>query len=186
MPAILSAGAIELVGVESSTHRAAARVLIDEYLRWVAGIAHTSHGLNFDIGAMIESDVGAGSGFDPPSGRFYLLRHARTFVGVGGLKRLAPGIAEVQRMYVQPRARGLGAARILVERLINDARLLGYTRLRLESLKALAAAHNLYRSVGFEDIDPYSHHSMRDYLAPQTSAAYRASAVFMELSLGER
>ena len=56
--------------------------------------------------------------------------------------------------------------------------------MRLESLKALTAAHNLYRSVGFVDIDPYSENSMRDYQAPETHDAYK-SAVFMELTLKE-
>ena len=62
--------------------------------------------------------------------------------------------------------------------------MLGYTKVRLESLKALTAAHR-YRSVGFVDIDPYSENSMRDYQAPETHDAYRQSAVFMELTLKE-
>lgn len=78
------------------------------------------------------------------------------------------------------RARGIGAGRLIVERLLADAQSLGYRKVRLESLKALAAAHQLYRSVGFKDIDPYAENSMRDYQAPETLHAYRLSAVFME------
>ena len=84
-------------------------------------------------------------------------------------------------MYVQPHARGLGAGRAIIERLIEDARVLGYKQLRLESLKALAAAHNLYHSVGFKDIDPYSENSMKTYQAEEAQDVYRKSAVFMEL-----
>ncbi len=86
-------------------------------------------------------------------------------------------------MYVQPRARGIGAGRLLVEQLVKDARTLGYKTLRLESLKVLAAAHALYRSVGFVEIDPYSENSMKAYQPQEMFEAYRASAVFMELNL---
>lgn len=86
-------------------------------------------------------------------------------------------------MYVQSRARGLGAGRTLVAHLLNDARQLGYMKVRLESLRALTAAHTLYRSVGFVDIDPYSESSMKAYQTPATLDDYRASAVFMEIDL---
>jgi hypothetical protein len=66
---------------------------------------------------------------------------------------------------------------------VDDARQLGHARLRLESLKALEAAHGLYRSVGFVDIDPYADNSMQAYQAPEARGAYQASAVFMELRL---
>jgi GNAT superfamily N-acetyltransferase len=176
---------IELVHVETSAQVNAARALVTEYLRWVADVARTHYGLAFDVDAMVRSDLEDRGKFFPPSGRFYLVRYQGNHVGVGCLKRLAPTVGEVQRMYVQPHVRGAGAGRALVERLIEDARTLGYTTLRLESLKALTAAHGLYRSVGFKNIDPYSENSMKAYQAPETLSAYRESAVFMELALTE-
>jgi ribosomal protein S18 acetylase RimI-like enzyme len=83
-------------------------------------------------------------------------------------------------MYVQPQVRGRGAGRLLVERLLADARELGYTRVRLESLKALTAAHTLYHSVGFVDIPPYDDDSMKDYQDLTRRDRYLDSAVFME------
>jgi GNAT superfamily N-acetyltransferase len=182
----MSSPAVELVPVESPEQRAAARSLVAEYLRWVGDIARSQYGLEFDIDAMIESDIGDGSKFYPPSGRFYLVRSEGHDVGVGCLKRLAPGVGEVQRMYVQPHVRGVGTGRLLAERLLDDARALGYTKVRLESLKALTAAHHLYHRLGFVDIDPYSDNSMKAYQAPQALDAYRSSAVFMEIDLPRR
>jgi GNAT superfamily N-acetyltransferase len=86
-------------------------------------------------------------------------------------------------MYVQPEVRGLGAGRRLLERLLDDARAIGYHAIRLESLKFLSAAHALYRSVGFIDITPYAANSMSAYQPAETEDAYRASAVFMELQI---
>ena len=173
----------ELQPVESDEHRQAARSLIGEYLAWVAGVAQAHYGIRFDIDAMARSDLEDRSKFFPPDGRLYLVRFQGRYVGVGALKRLAPGVAELQRMYLQPAARGQGGARLLLQRLLDDARQLGHERVRLESLKALEAAHALYRSVGFVEVDPYADNSMQAYQAPEALQAYRASAVFMELRL---
>jgi GNAT superfamily N-acetyltransferase len=175
--------AVELQPVESALQRDAAAALISEYLHWVAHIANANYGLSFDVDAMVRSDIHDRSKFYPPNGRFYLVHGNAGYVGVGCLKRLTPETGEIQRMYVQPQGRGIGAGRLLVERLLHDAQELGFTRVRLESLKALGAAHALYRSVGFVDIDPYADNSMRDYQAADTLDAYRRSAVFMELTL---
>jgi GNAT superfamily N-acetyltransferase len=179
----MASSTVELHGVDTAPQREAARALITEYLSWVGEVAHKNYGLTFDVEGMAKSDIEDRAEFYPPTGRFYLVQHAGTYVGVGCLKRLADGVAEVQRMYVQPHVRGVGAGRELVHRLLKDAGALGYTRVRLESLKALATAHALYRSVGFVEIDPYSENSMKAYQPPETLATYRDSAVFMELTL---
>ena len=172
-----------LVPVETASEREAARVLLVEYLRWVGEIARSSYGLAFDIEAMARSDIEDRAKFFPPTGRFYLVRHDGRDIGVGCLKRLAANVGEIQRMYIQPHVRGIGAGRALVDRLLHDARELGYTKVRLESLRALAPAHGLYRSVGFVEVEPYADNSMDAYQDPATLEAYRKSAIFMELWL---
>src|SRR5262249_42730339 len=112
---------ITLVEVESSAQRHTARTLLSEYLRWVADIARSTHGLSFAVEPRIESDMEDRTKFFPPSGRFYLVQSRGAFVGVGCLKQLAPAVGEIQRMYVQPHVRGVGAGRKLVEQLLQDA-----------------------------------------------------------------
>ncbi len=179
----MTAAAIALVAVEDAATRAAARELIAEYLRWIASAAEALYGLSFDIDAMVASDIEDRAKFYPPSGRFYLIRCDAANVGVGCLKRITPSVAEIQRMYVRSHARGLGAGRLLLQRLLSDARAIGYGAVRLESLKFLSAAHALYQSAGFTEITPYEDHSMTQYQPPGTLDRYRASAVFMELRL---
>jgi GNAT superfamily N-acetyltransferase len=174
---------LNLVPVETSEQRESARALLVEYLRWVGDIARSSYGLSFDIEAMARSDIEDRSKFYPPTGRFYLVRHDARDIGVGCLKRLAQGVGEIQRMYIQPHVRGIGAGRTLVQRLLGDAKELGYAKVRLESLRALAPAHTLYRSVGFVEVAPYADNSMDAYQNPAMLEAYRRSAIFMELSL---
>src|ERR1051326_972509 len=173
--------AIELVAVEDTATREAARQLITEYLRWIASVAAASYGLSFDIEAMVRSDIEDRTKFYPPDGRFYLIRREGSSVGVGCLKRLTASVAEIQRMYVQPHARGVGAGRLLLQQLLSDARAIGYDAVRLESLKFLSAAHALYRSVGFAEITPYAENSMTKYQPRETIDRYRSSAVCMAL-----
>ena len=60
--------------------------------------------------------------YNPPGGCLLIARQERVAVGVIGLKPLAPGIAEIKRLYVLPEARGAGLGRILAERAIAEAR----------------------------------------------------------------
>jgi GNAT superfamily N-acetyltransferase len=102
---------------------------------------------------------------------------------VGCLKKLEEGVGEVQRMYVLPDFRGKSVGRAIVNQLIDEARSLGYRRLKLESLEFLKAAHALYRSVGFHEIDPYADNSMKSYQAAQNLEKYYSITVFMEMNL---
>ena len=74
-------------------------------------------------------------------------------VGVGGLKCLSETAAEIKRMFVRPRARGLGAGRTILQQLIADAREMSYETIYLESASFMHSAHALYRSVGFVPSD---------------------------------
>lgn len=179
----MTAAAIELVAVGDAATREPARYLIAEYLRWIASAAAASYGLSFDVDAMVTSDLEDRSKFYPPDGRFYVIRRGESHVGVGCLKRLTPSVAEIQRMYVQPQVRGVGAGRALLQQLLLDAREIGYDAVRLESLKFLSAAHALYKSAGFVEITPYAENSMTNYQPGDTLDKYRSSAVFMELRL---
>jgi GNAT superfamily N-acetyltransferase len=175
--------ALELIAVDDAATQGAARDLIGEYLRWIASVAAASYGLSFDIDAMVTSDIEDRAKFYPPSGRFYVIRREDAYVGVGCLKRITTSVAEIQRMYVQPHVRGVGAGRLLLQQLLSDARAIGYEAVRLESLKFLSAAHALYKSVGFAEITPYAENSMRQYQPRDTIDRYRSNAVFMELRL---
>jgi len=174
---------IDLVAVDDAATRAAARDLIAEYLHWIASSAAANYGLSFDVDAMVRSDLDDRAKFYPPSGRFYVIRQSGTYFGVGCLKRLAPTVAEVQRMYVQPHVRGVGAGRRLMQQLLADARDIGYEVVRLESLKFLSAAHTLYKSVGFVETTPYAKNSMKQFQPAETMNMYHSSAVFMEMRL---
>jgi GNAT superfamily N-acetyltransferase len=174
---------IEFEQVESDEHKHQVGMLIREYLEWLNARLQREYGLEFDVEAMVKSDLSETRKFHPPEGRFYLARYQKRVAGVGCLKKLVAGVAEVQRMYVSPTYREKGIGRAIINRLIDDARSLGYRQLRLESLKFLDAAHALYHSVGFHDIDPYIDSSMKSYQSAHQLDKYYAITVFMEINL---
>lgn len=174
---------VEFHQVESEEHKKEAGSLIREYLEWLNARLWREYGIEFDVEAMVQSDLSDPYKFHPPHGRFYLARYKDQPAGVGCLKRLEPGVGEVQRMYVPPTYRGKGVGRAIANRLIDDARSIGYRRLRLESLEFLDAAHSLYRSVGFHQIDPYAGNSMESYQPAGQLDRYYSITVFMEMDL---
>jgi GNAT superfamily N-acetyltransferase len=169
--------------VTTDEQKALAGSLIREYLNWLNAQLRRDYGMAFDVESMVASDLSDTHKFHPPDGRFYLAWHRTRLAGVGCLKKLAPEVAEVQRMYVLPAVRGHGIGRAIIDRLIADARALGYRTLRLESLTFLTAAHRLYHEVGFHDIAPYAENSMRPYQSAQQLEQYYSMTVFMEMPL---
>ncbi len=182
-PADPAGAPLRLELVASPATSAPLRALLSEYLSWVAGLAHERFGLSWDVAAMVDSDLHDAAKFSAPAGRCYLVGRGDAYVGVGCLMRLAPGVAEIQRMYVRPRSRGAGAGRLLVERLVDDARAIGYRAVRLESLKILAPAHELYRSAGFVEIPADTTSDMAAYQPAADMERYRDSVLFMEMTL---
>ena len=73
-------------------------------------------------------------------------------VACGAWQPLAPGVAELKRMYVRPAYRGRGIARQLAVSLEEDALAAGHPTLRLETGTYLPAAISLCRSLGYTEI----------------------------------
>jgi putative acetyltransferase len=91
----------------------------------------------------------------------------RERLGCVGLKQLSPEqpeTAEVRRLFVRDEGRGRGLGRALTELLIAKARVAGFERLVLNTLPSMTAAIALYRSFGFDAIDPYSEEPLQDTL----------------------
>ena len=99
----------------------------------------------------------------PPNGLFLMARLHGEPVGCAGLKLPEGTAAEIKRMWVAPRARGLGLARRFLAELEARAAALGRDAVRLDTNKSLTEAINLYRTAGFVEIpafnqEPYAQH----------------------------
>jgi len=90
-----------------------------------------------------------------PQGRLLLARSDGRVLGCIGMRALNGTDCEMKRLYVRPDARGLQLGRQLVERLCEEARNAGYTRMFLDTLPTMEAAQRLYAQLGFEETQAY-------------------------------
>lgn len=64
---------------------------------------------------------------------------------------------EMKRLFVRRAFRGFGLGRLLVEQVMTDARLAGYTTMLLDTLSDMETARALYQEAGFVEVPPYYH-----------------------------
>jgi GNAT superfamily N-acetyltransferase len=106
-----------------------------------------------------------------PEGRLLLATFEGLNAGCVALRKLEDGICEMKRMYVRPAFRGKKIGRVLAERIVEEARIAGYLRMRLDTIATMREARALYASLGFKEMAaPYTHNPIK-------------GAVFMELAL---
>lgn len=109
--------------------------------------------------------------YAPPDGRLLLAEYERQVGGCVALHKLEDEICEMKRLYLRPQFRGKGLGRILADRIIAEARQIGYTRMRLDTVEpVMKDAVAMYRRIGFREIAPYCNNPI-------------AGALYMELLL---
>ena len=162
-------------------HRDALLALNVEYASWAATEIDAYFGVNSEaslgmtIAEYVSSVLDTICGDPPPRGIFYLVEVDQHLAGMGGLRWISPGVAEIKRLYVRPDYRGAKLGVAILERLLADARVFGYERAQLDTAPFMHAAHKLYEAAGFVDRPPYAETEAPVFL--------HASWRFMEKSL---
>ena len=105
-----------------------------------------------------------------PRGTFLVATRDGVGLGCVGVRALDGGDAEVKRLFVSSRARGLGLGRRLLTAAEDWARARGAHRLVLDTHGVLTAARALYASAGFAEVERYNDnpHAQHWYAKPLT------------------
>jgi putative acetyltransferase len=92
-----------------------------------------------------------------PEVAFFVIRDAGQPVAMGAFKRINAHHAEIKSMHVLLEARGRGLSRRMLDHLVEEARMAGFTRLSLETgvQPTFIAARALYAKAGFTDCPPF-------------------------------
>ena len=94
--------------------------------------------------------------YSAPTGALFIATYHATPVGCIALQPLLEAhTCEMKRLYVVPEYRNLKIGDALVKSLLQEAQLLGYTTMKLDTLERLQAAIQLYQKFGFETVTAY-------------------------------
>ena len=94
--------------------------------------------------------------YSAPTGALFIATYNATPVGCIALQPLLEAhTCEMKRLYVVPEYRNLKIGDALVKSLLQEAQLLGYTTMKLDTLERLQAAIKLYQKFGFETVNAY-------------------------------
>jgi ribosomal protein S18 acetylase RimI-like enzyme len=93
--------------------------------------------------------------YAPPFGTVIVARSDGMPCGCVALRRIDERTCEMKRLYVRSGCRGSRIGAELVTRIIEAALAKGYQAMRLDTLPAMKSAVSLYRSFGFQEIEPY-------------------------------
>ena len=107
--------------------------------------------------ASFEAEVSGLPGeYGPPKGKLLVATVAGQPVGCVGLRPFPQdGACEMKRLYVRPTFRSGKLGKALVDRVLQEARALGYSRLRLDTHPlTMHAAVQMYRKMGFREVPP--------------------------------
>ena len=91
-----------------------------------------------------------------PDGRLYLAYEKGELAGCIGLRKMDSQNSEMKRLYVRPQFRGKHIGDQLIEKIIADAKEIGYSYMLLDTLPFLESAIYLYKKYGFYEIESYN------------------------------
>jgi putative acetyltransferase len=111
--------------------------------------------------------------YSPPAGRLLLCYDGEALAGCVALRRIDQTTCEMKRLFIRPTFRGKHLGRDLVLAIISEARVIGYQRMKLDTLPTMKKAIDLYRALGFKAVAAYRHNPV-------------PGALFMELELSRK
>jgi ribosomal protein S18 acetylase RimI-like enzyme len=153
---------LKIIQADRGSNLTAVKSLVEEY----------AQSLGFDLCFQdFEEELANLPGdYAPPDGCLLLATYRDKVAGCVAMRKSSDGICEMKRLYVRPDFRGLKIGRALAEAVIDEARKIGYTRMRLDTVPSMNVARALYVSLGFGEISAYRYNPIE-------------GTVFMELTL---
>jgi len=105
-----------------------------------------------------------------PEGRLLLAVYRGEVAGCVALRKAGEGVCEMKRLWVRPQYRGFRIGRNLVNRIISEAKQIGYCTMMLDTIFSMKDAIALYETLGFKRAEPYYENPVE-------------GAIYMELNL---
>lgn len=140
-------GGTEVIAATTDAHVEAVRALWTAYWSEL-GFTPCFQGFEQEV-------AGLPGKYARPAGCLLLAMVGGEAVGAVAFRRLDVETCEAKRLYVSAEHRGKGLARILMERLMEEARAAGYRRLVGDTMPVMTGALAMYDAMGFRRRGPY-------------------------------
>ncbi len=95
-----------------------------------------------------------------PNGRLYLVYYDDELAGCIGLRKIDDSSCEMKRLYVRSKFRGKHIGNLLVKKIIEEAKSIGYSSMLLDTFPFLTSAIKLYKNYGFYEIPSYNNNPL--------------------------
>ncbi len=155
---------VKIIQAETSEQIETARKLFREYEAWI-GLQLCFQGFDEEVANLPGKYAAA------RRGRLLLAFADENLAGCIALRKLEDGVCEMKRLFVKKEFRGQKIGIALIEKLIEEARKIGYEKMRLDTFPPkMGKAVGIYESYGFREIPPYYHNPY-------------GNTLFMELNL---
>jgi ribosomal protein S18 acetylase RimI-like enzyme len=92
-----------------------------------------------------------------PNGCILVYEINEIMAGVVALRPIEKGVCEMKRLYVKDEFRGQKIGNILAEAVIKEAKLKGYSLMKLDTLARLEPAITIYKNLGFRETEAYNY-----------------------------
>lgn len=90
-----------------------------------------------------------------PHGRLYIANYDGQLAGCIAFRPFGNDCCEMKRLFVRPTFRGKKIGKALAEKIITDAKGMGYRAMLLDTLASLSSSTALYKTLGFYETEPY-------------------------------
>jgi len=167
---------IKILDATSEKYLDHVRNLINAFLKW-----HLKRHLEdidlineyFDPKDFEEELVSLPGKYSKPEGNLLLAFYNDQPAGCVALKKIDEHTCEMKRMFVYPEFHGKGIGYALAKAIIDEAKKMGYSNMKLDTSIRQIEAQKLYQGFGFKNIEAY-------YELPDKQKNW---LVFMELKL---
>lgn len=137
-----------IIQAETAEQIEAVRLLFREYEAWL--------GVDLCFQSFEKELKNLPGKYAQPSGRLFLALSTEEAAGCIALREIRGTACEMKRLFVRPDFRGLKLGQMLIEKVIAEAKAIGYRRMLLDTLPdKMPKAVELYKFYGFRKIPPY-------------------------------
>jgi ribosomal protein S18 acetylase RimI-like enzyme len=175
---------VEFVPYDEDIHKTDYIDMFLEYGKWLDDQVLNHYGFHLfadaDVKRVIDRLVPRFTSYDSSEGIILILKVDSKTAGMARLDKFGEDIGFIHNVYIYPEYRGKGYSKQMMYDLEERANKFGYSSLRLDAGGFNVVAKNLYRKLGYHEIERFTDF---DNLKIERTRPYYQEKIYMEKKL---